>query len=54
MEGLTQRLIACVRDSCQKYDIKKHDYIDNYNSLTSEQINRIRKNYKVIDVDWLS
>jgi hypothetical protein len=22
MEGLTQRLIACVRDSCQKYDIK--------------------------------
>jgi hypothetical protein len=51
---LTERLIACVKDSCQKYNIKKHDYTDKFWSINPEEIKEIRKNYKIIDVDWLS
>lgn len=33
--------------------IKTIEYTDYYRGLDSTEINRIRENYKVVDVDWL-
>ena len=62
MEGLTQKLISNIEEMCQKYKINntqinhiinKNTYTDSFQTINPDEINEIRKNYKVIDVNWL-
>ena len=57
MENITQRSITYIEEICKKYKINhminKNVYMDTFWIIKSDEIGKIRKNYKVIDVNCL-
>lgn len=59
MENITQQIIINIEELCKKYKINNTQmnnnvYMDSYSTIKPDEINEIRKNYKIIDVEWLN
>ena len=55
MESIT-RLLINIEELCKKYksiNTPINLYVDTFETLETDEIIKIRENYKIIDVDWL-
>ena len=61
MESITQQFLINIEEICQKYKINntpkkiinKNIYTDKFWTITPNEIDKLRQNYKIIDVKWL-